>query len=358
MPNTKRILCLIDSLASGGAQRQMVGLAVLLKEKGYAVKMVSYFDIPFYRQYLKDGGVEYESLLCGKSLFSRLLAIERAIKHFRPDVVISYLDTPNILACILKIRKRDWKLIVSERNTTQKRSFREHIKFFLYKFSDIVVPNSYSQGDYIIDHYHYLKDRCFVITNFVDTVTFSPANNHISGEVLRIIGVGRIIKQKNIPLLIEAAKTIVDKGYRIRVDWYGDEFDSYSDCMTLIERFNLKCFKFHRPCAPIYEKFHESAIFVLPSLYEGFPNVLCEAMSCGLPVIVSDVCDNSKIVAHNINGFIFQSNKKDKLVDCIASYISLLPSQKKEMGEKSREMALKFFSSETFVSRYISIIER
>ena len=44
----KKILCFIDSLGAGGAQRQIVGLAVLLKHKGYNVKMVTYYDIPFY----------------------------------------------------------------------------------------------------------------------------------------------------------------------------------------------------------------------------------------------------------------------------------------------------------------------
>ena len=45
----KRILLFIDSLGAGGAQRQLVGLAVMLKRRGYAVKVVTYYDHPFYK---------------------------------------------------------------------------------------------------------------------------------------------------------------------------------------------------------------------------------------------------------------------------------------------------------------------
>ena len=66
--NCKRILCLIDSLASGGAQRQMVGLAQLLKREGYGVKVLTYYDIPFYFQQLQDNGVDFEYVSCGTGL--------------------------------------------------------------------------------------------------------------------------------------------------------------------------------------------------------------------------------------------------------------------------------------------------
>ena len=60
-----KILLFIDSLGSGGAQRQIVGLATMLKEKGYGVKMVTYYDIPFYKigkyiaEYSKNGVFDF-----------------------------------------------------------------------------------------------------------------------------------------------------------------------------------------------------------------------------------------------------------------------------------------------------------
>lgn len=358
-PMKKRILCLVDSLASGGAQRQMVGLASLLKGEGYQIKVVTYFDLPFYLSQLQKNGVEYEYVACGTSLVNRLRKLGRAIKQFNPDVVISYLDTPNILACLLHITNRHrWKLIVSERNTTQALSRRERIKFALYRFANSIVPNSFSQGDFIAKHYPQYVDKCHVITNFVDTEVFSPVTKENDGDVLRIIGVGRILKQKNIPMLIEAVKAIRKNGKNVRVDWYGEKFDTYDECMQLISHYGLEgVFKFHEPCNNIIEKYRESDLFVLPSIYEGFPNVLCEAMSCGLPVIATDVCDNGRIVQHEENGYLVPSGDTKELADRLLQFIKLPPIQREVMGNKSRCLAVDMFSKESFVKKYNKLFE-
>ena len=358
-PGGKRILCLIDSLASGGAQRQMVGLASLLKGEGYQVKVVTYFDLPFYLSQLQVCGVEYEYVSCSTSLVDRLRRIGRTIKQFRPDVVVSYLDTPCILASLLHIaNKKRWKLIVSERNTTQALSRKEKIKFALYRFADAIVPNSFSQGDFIAKHYPEYVDKCHVITNFVDTGAFSPVTKETDSDELRIIGVGRILKQKNIPMLIEAVKNVRESGNNLRVDWYGEKFDTYNECMQLISQYGLEgVFEFHEPCNNIIEKYRESDLFVLPSIYEGFPNVLCEAMSCGLPVVATDVCDNGRIVQHEENGYLIPSGDTKELAARLLQFIGLPPIQRKAMGDKSRSIAVDMFSKESFVKEYIKLFE-
>lgn len=358
-PMKKRILCLVDSLASGGAQRQLVGLASLLKGEGYQIKVVTYFDLPFYLSQLQENGVEYEYVACSTGLVDRLRKLGRAIKQFNPDVVISYLDTPNVLACLLHIINRHrWKLIVSERNTTQTLSRREKIKFALYRFADSIVPNSFSQKDFITKHYPQYVDKCHVITNFVDTEVFSPMTKENDSDVLHIIGVGRILKQKNIPMLIEAVKTIRENGKNVRVDWYGEKFDTYNECMLLITQYGLEgVFEFHEPCNNIIEKYRESDLFVLPSIYEGFPNVLCEAMSCGLPVIATDVCDNGRIVQHEKNGYLVHSGDTKELADRLLRFVELSPIQRKVMGDKSRCLAVDMFSKESFVKEYIKLFE-
>ena len=355
----KRVLCLIDSLASGGAQRQMCILAPMLKKEGYEVKVITYYDIPFYLPQLMNSGVDYENVGSGRGIVSRIRKIGKAINRFKPDVVISYLDTPNILACLLHISvKQKWKLIVSERNTTQALTFKERVKFALYRFADCIVPNSYSQGDFLIKYYPRFNKRCHVITNSVDTELFIPSELRIDRDELHIIGVGRILKQKNIPMLIKAARAILDQGRLLHVDWFGSRFDSFDECIQLIKQFKLEdVFEFHEPCYNIIEKYQESDLFVLPSIYEGFPNVLCEAMSCGLPVIATDVCDNGRIVRQNENGFLVPSCGLEQLVERIMQFIEMPLEQRSAMGEKSRKIALELFSRESFVKQYVKLID-
>ena len=355
----KRILCLIDSLASGGAQRQMSVLAPLLNEKGFKVKVVTYYDFQFYLPELQNAGVDYECVSCGQGLVARLCKIGRAIKCFDPDVVISYLDTPNILACLLHISNRSrWTLIVSERNTTQKNSLGERIKFMLYRFADYIVPNSYSQRDFLNKNYPHYSDKCHVITNCVDTESFIPNKPITSSDELRIMGVGRVLKQKNIPMLINAVQNVREQGEKIHVDWYGSFFDTYEECQQLIRQFKLEnIFEFHEPCQDIIKQYQSSSLFVLPSIFEGFPNVLCEAMSCGLPVIATDICDNRRIVQHNENGFLVPSGDTKQLAERILQFMNMPLEKREEMGGKSRDIAVELFSRESFVKQYIRLFD-
>lgn len=356
--NKKRVFCIIDSLASGGAQRQLVGLATLLKREDYDVKVVTYHDLPFYLPHLQQQEVSYQHIPCGRGLLGRLRKMGRAIKQFNPDVVISYLDTPNILTCLLHITNRHrWKLIVSERNTTQNLSLKERLKFELYRFADYIVPNSFSQRDFISRHYPKYDKKCCVITNFVDTDTFNQAERKEIHDVLRIIGVGRILSQKNIPILIKALNIVRKQGKQARVDWYGSRFSTYEECMNLIRQFNLEdSFEFHESCNDIIPKYQKSDLFVLPSLYEGFPNVLCEAMSCGLPVIATDVCDNGRIVRHEENGYLIPSGDVEQLAKRILQFMELSQEHRIAMSEKSREIAIEMFSQTVFVKEYIKLI--
>ena len=154
------------------------------------------------------------------------------------------------------------------------------------------------------------------------------------------------------------AKIVAD-GYKVRVDWFGQDLkDEYSnECHKLIKDNNLEdIFVFHPASHSIEEEYRRADVFCLPSIYEGFPNVLCEAMSCGKPVLCSRVCDNPQIVSEGENGLMFNPFNINDIVDAISLYQSL-PSEKRfMMGKLSREMALKKFSKEVFLKKYIDII--
>lgn len=168
----KRILCLIDSLGPGGAQRQLVGLAIFLKERGHDVTVAAYHDNRFYIDHLLTNGVPYVYLKKANHSTFRIWHISRYIRRVRPDVVITYLETPSICACVSKMFNHKFKLIVSERNTTQHTGWNERIRFFLFRFANYLVPNSYSQEEYLKSEFPKLSRKIVTIPNFVDLVFF------------------------------------------------------------------------------------------------------------------------------------------------------------------------------------------
>lgn len=353
-----KIVLLIDSLTQGGAQRQIVGLAKLLKERNYNVVLLTYHDIPFYASYLDQHGVTYRVLRNATHPLKRVWRVQQTLKQEMPDVVISYLDVPNIMTCLAKMMGVKAKLIVSERNTTQNLSRHERIKFFLYRWADHIVPNSLSQADFIANHYPNLLHKVTTISNFVDLDVFRPTEKKTGSKQLRIIGAGRVETQKNVLRFIKAVAVARQNSCDVLVDWYGRKSCGFEQYEKAIRKNNLEnTFFFREPTNDIVSKYQQSDLFCLPSLYEGYPNVLCEAMSCGLPVICSDVCDNTRIMEEGKNGFSFDPKEVKSIADAIIKYCSLTDDEKKVMGIRSREIAEESFSEAKFVKQYMMIIK-
>ena len=356
----KNVLCLIENLGPGGAERQLTGLAVMLQQQGWQTEVCYYVKNEFYLSYLLTNGVNGCFLSEASNSKKRFFALRKHIKAVKPDTVISFSASSSIIACLLKLSGAKFNLVVSERNTTQIIDKRVKLRFFVYRWADHIVPNSQSQALFISKYFSNLSNKVKVITNFVDTDQFSPINKSLPWhEETNIVCVGRLMRQKNIPLFVNAIKRIVDDGYNVHLNWFGqDLMDDYSEeCHAAISDSHLEnVFVFHTPSSKIQYEYCRADVFCLPSLYEGFPNVLCEAMSCGLPILCSRVCDNPSIVYEGKNGYMFNPNCIDDMVATIECFINLSAEKKKDMGIKSREIAVDLFSKDRFIQNYISLL--
>lgn len=355
-----RILCLIENIGPSGAERQLTNLAVLLKKKGHEVEVAYYVKKEFYLPFLQGNGVGHCFLKNASNPIKRFFALRKCIHEYRPDVIISYSVSPSIITCVLKLLGAKFNLIVSERNTTQKIDGRVKSRFFLYKWANHIVPNSQSQGAFIDKHYPNLSKNVKVITNYVDTDLFVPSNEAVAEhDVLKMLCVGRLAPQKNIPAFLEAVAQLKAKGCRFRIDWYGQDFkNDYSQlCYDSVKKNGIEdIFFFHPQTSEIIQCYQGSDIFCLPSLYEGFPNVLCEAMCCGLPVVCSDVCDNPRIMQDGINGFLFDPHSVEDMADKMEKMIRLSLEERNNMARNSRKIAVGMFSSEAFVEKYLELL--
>ena len=354
-----RILCFIENLGSGGAERQLTGLAVMLQQAGYLVEVCYYVQNDFYLSHLQTNGVDCCYLADALSKRKRFFVLLRHIKTVKPDVIISYSPSPSMIACVHKLLGAKYNLIVSERNTTQRINREVRLRFFLYRWANYIVPNSHSQAYFIEKHFPKLTNKVRVITNYVDTEYFSPFMEILpEREETAMVCVGRLMPQKNILLFVRAIGKVVNKGYRIHVDWFGQDLkDAYSkECYAAISDYHLKdVFVFHAPSTIIRDEYRHADVFCLPSLYEGFPNVLCEAMSCGKSVLCSRVCDNPDIVSEGENGLLFDPKSVVDMASTIEHYLNLPVDKKKEMGEKSRCMAEEMFSKDVFIQKYLNL---
>lgn len=357
-----KIILFTDSLGAGGAQRQLVGLAALLKNAGHEVSVLTYHQDEFYASFLDNNDVKHYILPNANGAFKRIAKVCRYVRKEKPDVLISYQEVPSLIACIAKIFNPKMKLIVSERNTTQIITKNEKIRFFLYRWANAIVPNSYSQEKFIKTNYPKLADKITTITNFVDLEKFNIPSRHRLSNIPTILIAASIFSSKNTLGFIEAIRLIKDKGLNFTVKWYGyseRNIDYFNQCMDKIKEYEIEEYIQLLPKTQnIKECYAQCDFFCLPSFFEGTPNVICEAISCGCPVLCSDVCDNSIYVHEGENGTLFNPKSPESIASAIERILSINEQQYIEYSKNSRKIAEEKLSGKIFLKKYEEVINK
>lgn len=367
-----RITCFIDSLNSGGAQRQISMLAVLLSRQGFEVKVLLYHQLDFFQDVLSKENIPVE-YISSKNKYHRFFAVRKAIRESQPDVVIAFLNSPSLLAEFSGLPSRRYKLIVSERNTEFNGvTFKCFRRFLFHTLADKVVTNSHAQGTFIEKTAPWLRPRLATIINCVDLEAFHPPDRpySVDSSELRLLVLGRLENQKN-PLALLCAIKILKKSHpklNLVVDWYGNNFfqngtatqksDLYLQLQKSIEDDQLEgSFRLHPPVKEVINLYWRSSALCLPSLWEGCSNVICEAIACGKPVLASRAGDNDILVKEGENGFLFNPKSPDDIARTILRFATLSVEERSAMGAKSRSMAESMLSTASFVKKYMECID-
>jgi len=236
-----KILCVIDSLGSGGAQRQLVGLAKGFKQKGHEVAFLMYHKIDFFKRELDEAGIQIHAVI-EPNYLKRLFKMRRFIRSGNYDAVLSFLEASGFICEFAGLPFRRWRLVVGERsaNPNIKKSFKKRFYRWFHLFTDYVVANSQSNINIIRKiNPLLLKRKCKVIFNMVDLNYWKPDNLskymfHKNGKLnLAVIASHSYIK--NLNGLIEAVnKLSVAEKSALKIRWYGAE--SLDDSKTRVQQ--------------------------------------------------------------------------------------------------------------------------
>jgi len=351
------ILCLIDTLDSGGAQRQLAILAKLLSDSGHDVTVLSYHRGDFYLPYLQENGVKVV-ILSEPSKLWRYLRVLAKLIFSRRDIIIAYLQGPSKFAEISSFFNRA-KIISSERSYGGNPESRgERFRYWLHGRADVLVTNSEAQLQWIQHHYPHLKGESVSIFNCVDLEHFSPDKWSRKDGPSKIAGVGRVDKGKSPLLLLEAVYQLRDPSL-IHIDWYGRVGEpKYAAKLKsrILELGASDSFILHGPTDSIRGVYRASDFICQPTRLEGCSNVVCEAIACGKIVITTPAGDNERLVENGVNGFIFPIGDLEALVVNLSKAIGLSSSQRQSMEKASRNKAVGLLSQQTFLESYESLI--
>jgi len=197
-----------------------------------------------------------------------------------------------------------------------------------------------------------------VISNGVDTDFFKPSNKKSKKTVF--LFVGRFQNQKNLFFLLEqmdAAKCKVKEEFELHLVGDGPlslVLKNHADKLKIKDRIF-----WHGWCSKeeLRQHYKSADCVVNPSLYEGMPNVLLEAMASGLPVIASRVPGNETVIKHEETGFLFDLKQPDGFIKAVCRIIKDKDSAK-SMGQRARKWIEKEFSWDRVAEGYIGLIKK
>lgn len=341
----KNLIAVIDTLNSGGAQRQFQQLVNYVYRRKFRVSIIVLHESSFYLSgFAKDVDVHF---LKSKSISGKLFKFFLLCRNIKPKVVVSFLDGPNYLN-IITSSLLGFDTVVCERNYSSKVPL---LKRALFRFANIIVSNSNAQSA-VLRGAGLLQ--CVTITNYVDFSLFNFkrrfGNSH--PEYFRFLIVGRFALQKNPKFLLSEAAAASNNFY---FDWCGDVsiiekidgsiVNTYEHFYGAYkEMFDAGKVTILKPTNNIIEVYERYNFMILPSLYEGTPNVLLEGMACGLIVFVSNIIAHKDIIEDGVNGFVFEIECSGSLVRKI-EYALSLPIEKLEIiSNQARKLVEKRYS--------------
>lgn len=362
-----KILCIIDSLRSGGAQRQLVNLAKGFKERGHEVSFLVYHPHDFYNDELEHSDIKITCIL-EPSYIKRLIRMRRFIRKGNFDSVLSFLEAANFIATVSGFPYRRWKLVVGERSANPNilKSFKLRFYRWFHVFADYIVSNSESNMNLVIKANPLLRDKkkrvIYNMLNISNNFVGDWGVNKKKPSIFRLIIGASHSKLKNLDGLVEAVNLLpLDKKRQLKVDWYGEKDLDESLYMAKIKinKYQMTdIFTFYDPTPFLYAKMKEADGCGLFSFYEGFPNFICEAMVLGKPIICTKVSDLPLLLKNNTNAFFCNASDPASISNAIMNIMEMTKDEYDKMIKYNKEIASKKFDKEFIIDSYLNLLNK
>ncbi len=344
------ILFLIADLGSGGAQQVLSQIANHWAASGRRIGVATFTDESDDFFALDDriermtlGGIADSGPLVDKlrNNYARVKAIRRALKQFGGHTAISFIAPMNVLlvtaSCGLAYRT-----VISERNDPARQSYGrawDTLRRHLYRRADLVTANS--RGAIETLKAFVPSKKLAYLPNPLRTQP-NPFPGDTTERAPIFLNVGRLHEQKAQDLLIRAFAEVHEQcpDWRLAILGEGDAreaLEALASSLGVAHKVNLP-----GRIADPFPHYWQAGVFVLPSRWEGFPNTLMEAMSCGLPAIVSDATPGPlEVVVDQETGRVVTAGDVDALAETML-HLSREPEERRRLGEAGQHRMAPF----------------
>lgn len=326
-----KVLFILDFPGRGGAQKVILNIFKYINREKFNPKLAVF---NWKGEYIKNlaNDFQFYNLNIKRTRFI-IIPLFRLIKEIKPDLIFSTLlkidGTTNIA---LKLSGNSSKIILRSSNFLSRKLPEEPV------FTRILSREAYKCADRIVSLTEEMKkdmhinlnlplDKIKVIPNPIDIemikeMSIEPVKNSLFHKsplknYHLITSMGRLTKQKGFSYLLRAFKTVRSE-LPVKLVMLG-RGDEKKELETLAKNLNIdKDITFLGFQSNPYKYIANADLFVLSSLWEGFPNALVEAMACGTPVISTDCPSGPKeIITSGVNGILVPTHDPESLANAI-----------------------------------------
>jgi glycosyltransferase involved in cell wall biosynthesis len=333
-------ICIISpSLKIGGIERALTVLANYFAQKGMKVTFISclkgeYFYKLDYRIELIEPHFRRKKSIADKLLFyPRLIFyIRKKVKRVKPDKVLAFGDWFSPLV-LLALYKMPYPVYISDR-TSPDYNFKfpiPQLKKWLYPRSAGFIAQTRRAAEYKQEQFGN-KLRIKIIPNAIREVTTYP---EMKRENI-ILYVGRFAWEKGPERLIKAFANIQNRnGWELIMAGSGPLLNPMK---ALAQKLGVsEEIQFLGNVKDVDRLYARAGIYVLPSVLEGFPNSLAEAMAAGVPSVCFDSIPHEEIIEYNKTGIVIEDGNINKMTEHI-EYLINHPDKRKELGENAQHI--------------------
>jgi glycosyltransferase involved in cell wall biosynthesis len=366
----QKIVFLLPSLHGGGAERAAITLLGALSE---TYDLTLYLFEP-HGAYLESVPPGVRTVIGQSGRMSRVLALRRFVEQEQSDVVVSFLSHFSGFVALRGLRPRPRYLVSQQtpvsgflqdadyrwRRPLNRRLF-SLVARSIFPRVDLVAATSQGVAEDLVQNFGVRRERIEIVHNPVDVETVQARATEAietaprAHRVPRIVTAGRLADAKNLPLLVASLEQVAKQ---TAVDaWVLGEGELEQDLRQrlanagLTEHVQLLGFQSNP-----WKYMARADVFVLTSRYEGFGNVLIEAMACGLPVVATASYGTREIVQHERNGLLVESHTPEAVASALTRLLTD-EALRKQLAFGARESAHRF-SVARVAERFKAVVTR
>lgn len=271
-------------------------------------------------------------------------------KQFNPDIVQVFFGIPAGGGAYLlqKFRNVPYVVFLGGRDVPRPDPDPPYYRW-LYLLLKPIIRGIWKNATAVVSCSEGLRDlarttdtdvKIDIIPDGLDPDSFEPTQREAHPNVIRCLSIGRLIPRKGFQFLIQALPQVIERvEHKFEIEIVGDG-PYEEELISIAKRLDVNSY-IHFTGAVEYsdlpQKYSDADIFILPSLAEGMPLVVLEAMGTGLPIVASRVQGIDELVADHVNGTLFDPGDVDGLSECIIKLIDA-GEKRLEMGNASIEM--------------------